>query len=73
MSETMRLNILHKTTYRFREPVNFALQQVRKTPKSSHQQKVLDWRTTVSGGHKELSFEDYHNNVTELISFDRNT
>ena len=69
----MRLKIFHTTRYRFDEPVTFALQQLRKTPKSTPQQQVLSWTTQVSGGCKELSFEDHHHNVTELISFDRNT
>jgi len=71
MSERMKLKIHHTTRYRFEMPVTYALQQVRKTPKSSHQQKVLDWTTRVVGGKIELSFEDHHHNTTELISFDR--
>jgi transglutaminase-like putative cysteine protease len=69
----MRLKIHHTTRYRFDEPATFALQQVRKTPKTSQQQWVRQWSTQVSGGKKELSFDDHHNNVTELITFDRNT
>ena len=67
----MRLTIRHTTRYRFDHPVSYGLQQLRKTPKSGHQQRVLDWRTEVEGGRKELSFEDYHNNRVELISFER--
>ena len=66
----MRLRIHHTTRYSFQEPVTFALQQVRKTPKTSHQQRVHSWKTSVHGGCKELSFEDHHHNVTDLISFD---
>ena len=66
----MRLKINHITRYRFDEPVKFALQQIRKTPKTAHKQVVLDWQTMVTGGRKELAFTDHHNNVTELISFD---
>ena len=69
----MRLKIHHTTRYRFDEPVTFALQQVRKTPKSSDQQNVVSWSTSVAGGQTELSFEDHHRNTTELISFDRDT
>lgn len=69
----MRLKIHHVTRYEFTEPVVFALQQVRKTPKSSHQQQVVHWSTSVDGGTRELQFIDHHNNVTELISFDRST
>lgn len=67
----MRLRIKHTTRYRFAEPVAYGLQQLRKTPKSGHQQEVLDWTTTVENGRKEVSFEDHHHNVVELISIDR--
>ena len=69
----MRLSIHHVTSYRFGGPVRFGLQQVRKTPKTTAHQTVLHWRTEITGGHKELVFEDHHNNTTELISLDRET
>lgn len=69
----MRLTIHHTTSYRFDEPVAFALQQLRKTPKSTPQQQILDWRTEVRGGRKELAFEDHHHNRVELVSADRGT
>lgn len=69
----MRLKIHHTTRYSFAEPVRFGLQQIRKTPKSAHHQHVVEWRTTVTGGSKELSYEDHHKNVVELISFDQDT
>ncbi|NIZ14623.1 transglutaminase family protein [Phaeobacter sp. HF9A] len=68
----MRLKIHHVTRYRFETPVTFALQQIRKTPKGTAAQTVRDWSTRVVGGRKELSFEDHHNNVLELISYERN-
>ncbi|MEM7631969.1 MAG: transglutaminase family protein [Pseudomonadota bacterium] len=67
----MRLNIRHVTTYSFQDPVAYGLQQLRKTPKSTWGQTVTEWRTEVAGGTKEVSFEDHHNNVVELISFER--
>ncbi|GAA0304640.1 transglutaminase family protein [Rhodovulum strictum] len=67
----MRLRISHTTRYRFENPVTYGLQQLRKTPKTSRQQTVLRWETSVEGGRKELSFEDHHHNVVELISFER--
>ena len=69
----MRLSIHHVTSYRFAEPVRFGLQQVRKTPKTTPYQTVLSWRTAITGGRKELVFEDHHNNTTELISFESAT
>jgi transglutaminase-like putative cysteine protease len=69
----MRLTIHHVTSYRFAEPVRFGLQQVRKTPKTTPHQSVISWRTAITGGKKELSFEDHHHNTTELVSLDRDT
>ena len=67
----MHLKISHTTRYEFSDPVHYGLQQVRKTPKSTHQQNILAWSTEIVGGRKELSFEDHHNNTVELVSFDR--
>lgn len=67
----MRLKIHHSTKYSFGEPVHYALQQVRKTPKSSETQVITQWTTRVVGGKKELVFEDHHRNLTELLSIDR--
>ncbi|MBN2760495.1 MAG: transglutaminase family protein [Rhodobacteraceae bacterium] len=65
----MRLKIEHETVYTFATPINYGLQQVRKTPKSVRFQNVLHWETLVEGGVKEVSFEDHHRNVVELLSF----
>lgn len=67
----MRLSIRHTTRYVFENPVVYGLQQLRKTPKSSRQQSVQRWETSVEGGKKELSFEDHHTNLVELISFEK--
>ncbi len=69
----MKLHIRHKTRYDFDAPVPFGLQQLRKTPKSFRNQTIESWSTEVIGGIKELSFEDYHRNTVELISFEANT
>ncbi|WP_170332496.1 transglutaminase family protein [Ruegeria arenilitoris] len=69
----MKLHIKHETRYDFDAPVPFGLQQLRKTPKSFRNQHIERWTTEVIGGRKELSYEDYHRNTVELISFDVNT
>lgn len=69
----MHLKIHHATEYRFEVPAQFALQQLRKTPKANTAQTVVNWTTTVQGGRKEVTFEDHHLNLTELISFDPGT
>lgn len=68
----MHLHIKHVTRYRFSDPVIYGLQQLRKTPKTSRSQHVLNWSTTIENGRKEVEFHDHHNNAVELISFDRN-
>lgn len=67
----MRLRIRHTTKYTFDQPVSSGLQQLRKTPKSSHNQTVMTWRTGIVGGKKELAFDDHHNNVVELLSIEK--
>jgi transglutaminase-like putative cysteine protease len=69
----MRLSITHATRYNYDQPVPYALQQLRLTPKSHGAQKVIHWTTTVEGGKKELTFEDSHRNTVDLISFDAGT
>ncbi|MCT4557150.1 MAG: transglutaminase family protein [Pelagimonas sp.] len=69
----MRLKIRHSTRYAFETPVSYGLQQLRKTPKTGHQQWVLNWATRIECGRKEVQFEDHHHNIVELISFDRDT
>ncbi|WP_420404019.1 transglutaminase family protein [Nisaea sp.] len=58
----MRLRISHKTSYHYDAPVPFALQQLRKTPRSFASQSVLDWRITLEGAREELNFTDQHGN-----------
>ncbi|MEC3861079.1 transglutaminase family protein [Mesobacterium sp. TK19101] len=65
----MRLKIIHTTRYEFDAPVPYGLQQLRKTPKSYRAQNIINWQTTVTGGIKELEFEDQHRNTVDLISF----
>lgn len=67
----MRLQIRHETRYRFSSPVRYGLQQLRKTPKSTHQQRVLTWTTNVMGGVEELTFHDHNRNIVDLIRFER--
>ena len=69
----MRLKIHHKTHYSFDSQVPYGLQQLRVTPLSNTQQNVLSWSVEVSGGKREVSYDDHHRNRVELISFDKDT
>lgn len=64
----MKLDISHKTTYSYDEPIEYALQQVRLFPKTRENQTVHSWQIEVEGGKKELEFEDQHHNKVLLIS-----
>lgn len=66
----MQLTISHVTTYSYDEPVYYALQQLRLTPRTGHGQTVLDWTSSITGGKKQLSFEDQFVNRTELVKVD---
>ena len=43
----MQLNVLHRTTYRFTQPLTKAIELLRLTPLSCLTQTVLDWRIDV--------------------------
>ena len=69
----MRIDITHTTRYRFETPAFFGLQQLRKTPKSGRGQQIIAWETRVTGGQKQVAFEDHHHNSVETISFEKGT
>ena len=56
----MQLNIRHTTTYRFDAPVDYGLQQLRLTPKTSHGQSIVNWAMQVDGGTLETTFTDHN-------------
>ena len=66
----MHLSISHTTTYRFKSPATYGLQQLRLTPKSrAGQQMVKSWDMAVEGGQIETSFTDHQQNRVTLVSF----
>ena len=69
----MLLNVNHISRYHYDDPVQYALQQIRLTPKQRAGQNVINWSIQVDGGHKELSFEDQHSNVVDVISIEPGT
>ena len=66
----MKLSITHTTRYSFDEPPSYGLQQLRTFPKSGRGQTVISWATEVTGGRRELSYEDHHKNTVELVRID---
>ena len=68
----MLLNIQHTTHYSYENPVNYALQQIRLTPKSTAGQNIINWKMSYTGGKKELEYTDHHNNTTLVLSTHEN-
>ncbi len=66
----MRMKVKHVTSYHYEEPVSYALQQLRLTPKTRPGQKVISWTTSVEGGTLQVAFDDEHFNQVQLISFE---
>ena len=67
--DAMALSIQHTTTYRFDEPAQYGLQQLRLTPKSRAGQEVLSWQMLVEGGRVECDFTDEHLNQVSAGQF----
>ncbi len=67
----MRLKISHVTTYSYDAPDHYALLQLRVTPLGGIGQRVVDWTSTITGGTKQLSFQDQFNNHVDLVLVDR--
>lgn len=66
----MLLTISHVTEYLFSEPVSYALQQLRLTPKSRSGQSVKSWEMQVGGGSVQLAYDDQNNNRVQLVGVD---
>ncbi|MGA9410047.1 MAG: transglutaminase family protein [Roseobacter sp.] len=69
----MLLTIKHVTEYTYKEPVEFALQQVRLRPLDSAVQIVTGWTVAVEGGKVETSYKDHYGNHVDLLSAVRGT
>lgn len=64
----MLLRISHTTEYRYAEPVGYALQRLRLTPRGNQMQKVHSWQTEVQGAAIEARYDDQYENIVELVS-----
>lgn len=70
MGETRRLTVRHVTKYSYDVPVHYALQQLRLTPRDGQGQQVLEWQTSITGGTKQVEFDDQFQNRTHLVKVD---
>jgi transglutaminase-like putative cysteine protease len=62
----MQLRILHRTAYRYDEPVKYTAQVLRLTPRREGRQRVLGWSMQAPGRRSEQI--DAHGNVTHLLT-----
>lgn len=66
----MKLHLSHTTNYAYSEAVAVGFQQLRLTAQSGPGQVIDSWTVSVDGATRQLSFDDHHNNRTELIALD---
>lgn len=64
----MHLAIEHTTRYRFAEPVAYALQRLRLTPKATQGQVIVDWKVQYEGATAQLEYDDQNCNHVTLVS-----
>lgn len=63
----MRLKISHKTIYTYDKPVHYALLQLRLTPRNAVGQRVISWESHLTGGDRQVTFDDQFRNRVDLI------
>lgn len=64
----MQLRILHRTAYRYDEPVKYSAQALRLTPRREGLQRVLNWAIHAPG--RRIEQVDAHGNVTHLLTLE---
>ncbi len=62
----MQLRILHRTAYRYDEPVKYSAQVLRLTPRREGRQRVLAWSMQAPG--RRIEQVDAHGNRTHLLT-----
>jgi transglutaminase-like putative cysteine protease len=66
----MRLNIDHRTRYRFSEPQNRVVQLLRMTPHDFGAQTVIDWSVSVNCDARLRDGRDGYGNITTMLYVD---
>jgi transglutaminase-like putative cysteine protease len=64
----MQLSILHRTAYRYDEPVKYTAQTLRLTPRREGAQRTLAW--TISAPGRRTEQLDAHGNITHLLTLE---
>ncbi len=64
----MRIDIDHRTTYKYEQPLRYGLQELRLSPRDTQRQKVLQWKIDAPGIDRALEFFDAWGNKVHLVS-----
>lgn len=64
----MLLKIVHRTSYSYDAPVQYALQRLRLVPRDCPTQKVGKWALSIEGATEQVRFNDQFGNDTRLVS-----
>lgn len=67
----MRLTVRHQTEYRYSQPIAYAIQTLRLTPRSHDGMAVLSWRVRGEGRGELPSFVDGFGNITHCHTVNR--
>lgn len=67
----MRLTINHTTSYEYKAPPSYALQQLRMRPQSNAAQSIVRWDIGLDGAKLQTQFADQHGNLTDLVELSR--
>ncbi|HEX2828336.1 MAG TPA: transglutaminase family protein [Burkholderiales bacterium] len=65
----MRISIDHTTHYTYEHPVRYSTQYLRLVPRTSHRQRVLEWRLDTPARPLELS--DGYGNILHVLTIDK--
>jgi transglutaminase-like putative cysteine protease len=64
----MKIQVTHRTVYRFDAPMRGVVQSHRLTPANNDAQTVLEWNVGISDGHKSASFRDGAGDLVETVT-----
>jgi transglutaminase-like putative cysteine protease len=64
----MQLHIVHRTSYRYEEPVKYTAQMLRLTPRREGSQRILSWSLSAPGRRTEQV--DAHGNIAHLLTLE---
>jgi transglutaminase-like putative cysteine protease len=65
----MRISIDHTTHYTYERPVRYSTQYLRLVPRSSHRQRVVEWRLDTPA--RPLELVDGYGNILHVLTIDK--